>query len=142
MVSFTEIDKHLYYCPPTATRVFNIQQITRNAGKIGEMGNNHAFVLVLTWIIFTLVQIRVVISFMHHRHLLVLTPTNRKVKSKLIKYYNFKIKQMRSECNKVGSLKILHHSTMMKIRPFKIQRRRKRGSHGGVTRETNLEQLA
>ena len=61
----------------------------RNAGKIGEMGNNQAFVLVLTWIIFALVLIRVVISFMDHRHLLILSLTDGNVRSKLIKYDSF-----------------------------------------------------
>ena len=55
MVSFTKIDKHLYYHQPTAMTVFNMQQIMRNAGKIGYMGNNQAFIPVLTWIIFALV---------------------------------------------------------------------------------------
>ena len=58
--------------------VVNMQQIMRNTGKWGEMGNNQAFVLVLTWIIFALVLIRVVISFMDGRHLLVLSHTNGK----------------------------------------------------------------
>ena len=66
-----------------------MHKIRRNSGKIGEMGNNQAFILVLTWIIFALVSIRAVISFTDHRHLLVLSPTNGKVRSKLIKYHNF-----------------------------------------------------
>ena len=92
VVSFTEIDKHLYYHPPTAVTVFNMQQIMRNAGNIGEMGNNQAFVLVLTWVIFTLVSLWVVISFTGHRHLLLLSLTNGKVRPKQIKYDNFWIK--------------------------------------------------
>ena len=138
MVSFTERDKHLYYHPPTAATIFNMQKIMGNAGKIGEKGNNQAFVLVLTWLIFAQVSIRVVVSFTDHRHLLVFSPTKGKVRSNLINYDNYELKHIRSECNKAGSLNILYPSIIMKIRSFKIQRRRKRGSHGSITRKSTL----
>ena len=137
VVRFTEIDK-TYYHPLSTMTVFNMQQTMRNAGKIWEMGNSQAFVLLLTCIVFALVLLRVVNIFMDHRHPLVLSPVDGKVRSKIIKYDNFELKQMRSECNKVGSLAILHPSILMKIISFKIPSRRKRGSHGDITREHNL----
>ena len=84
------------------------------------MGSNQA----LTWIVFTSVLIWIVVNFLKYGHLLVLLPTSDlggKLKSKLIKYDCFELKWMRSECNRVSSIRTLYPSTVMKIRSFKIQ---------------------
>ena len=62
---------------------------------------------------------------------IVILPINSDQKLEIgIKYESTELRWIRSMCNKDPNLKMLPTSTMMRARSLKIQRRRKRGSHG------------
>ena len=72
-----------------------------------------------------------------HRYIVQLSTTEETlVNQDWVRYSTNELKFIRSECQKDPQSKIIPFPTLQCIRSLEIQRRRKRGRRGGVTKET------
>ena len=106
--------------------------------QINNAENNTDYIAT-TGVIYLFCLLVMVGNFVQYQNLHLLSPTEKNTDPVKLKIYDSReLRSIRSTVNHNPELKLMPWSTLLRIRSLKLQKRRKRGTRAGVTKEAIL----
>ena len=118
-----------------------ISKVGENMARTTQINNaeNNTDYIATTGVIYLFCLLVMVGNFVQYQNLHLLSPTEKNTDPVKLKIYDSReLRSIRSTVNHNPELKLMPWSTLLRIRSLKLQKRRKRGTRAGVTKEAIL----
>ena len=118
-----------------------ISKVGKNMARTTQINNaeNNTDYIATTGVIYLFCLLVMVGNFVQNQNLHLITPTEKNTDPVKLKIYDSReLRSIRSTVNHNPELKLMPWSTLLRIRSLKLQKRRKRGTQVGVTKEATL----
>ena len=115
--------------------------VGENMARTTQINNaeNNTDYIATTGVIYLFCLLVMVGNFVQYQNLHLLSPTEKNTDPVKLKIYDSReLQSIRSTVNHNPELKLMPWSTLLRIRSLKLQKRRKRGTRAGVTKEATL----
>ena len=118
-----------------------ISKVGENMARTIQINNaeNKMDNIAITGVIYLFCLLVIVGNFVQYWNLHLMSPTEKNTDPVKLKIYDSReLRSIKSTVNHNPELKLIPWTTLLRIRSLKLQKRRKRGTQAGVTKEATL----